>query len=381
MPHNTNNLPYFKVRGNTEEKILADFLLRKFRPVVRKKIPQHFLVQPVPFKTLNFIKETSKKYPYFLRFDIRLYYPSVNHQILLKTLPEIGGGASRRLKKYLKKEIPEFLSQSPYNKGLPIGSALSYALAGIFLLSLDFELTNPFLRQADDYLIFCKNKTQPELLLKNTILPKLTELDLEINEKKLKSGKFHRDRVNFIGFNFYAGHFTIEEEKIEEFKKKIAKLTYLTRKKPEKAIIKSLNNQILGFGHYYKFAGCKKAFKELDSFIRMRLRRYLSRNKDTKNRRGNLLLTNKILKNLGIKSLLEIKEKYARKKRYIFRKIAKKTRETSKGRILLNNLELEEKGHKYEQKIILEELRKLTGLAERLEKRIAKIEGQLAKKN
>ena len=89
MPKNTSNLPYFKIRGKTEEKTLADYLLRKFRPRIKEKFPQHFLVQPIPFITLGFIREKAKKYPYFLRFDIRLYYPSVSHQILLKKLPEI----------------------------------------------------------------------------------------------------------------------------------------------------------------------------------------------------------------------------------------------------------------------------------------------------
>ena len=125
MPKNTSNLPYFKIRGKTEEKTLADYLLRKFRPRIKEKFPQHFLVQPIPFKTLNFIKETFKKYPHFLRFDIRLYYPSVSHQILLKKLPEI----------------------------YPVRWRL--------------------------------------------------RLSHGVNEKKLKSGKFHQDRMNFIGFDFY----------------------------------------------------------------------------------------------------------------------------------------------------------------------------------
>jgi len=380
MPKNTNNLPYFKVHRKAVEKTLAGFLLRKIRPKIREKFPQHFLVQSIPFETLNFIKETSKKYPYFLRFDIRLYYPSINHRILLKKLPEIYESISRRFKRYLKKDIPEFLSQSPYGKGLPIGSPLSYTLAGIFLLDLDLKLRNPFLRQTDDYLIFCKNKKEPEILLKNIILPKLKELSLEINEKKLKSGKFHRDKVSFVGFDFHAGYFTIEEEKIEEFKKKIVKLTYLTRKKSEKAIIKSLNNQVLGFGHYYKFANCKRTLEELDAFIRMRLRRYLNRTKDSKNRQGNLLLTNEVIKNLGLKSLLRIKEKYALKKKHIFRKTTKNKPKTGLGFREESATQLEEKGHRYEQKLILEELRRLTGLVKKLERKIAKLEKKVAAK-
>lgn len=211
------------------------------------------MVQLNHSKTLESIREKSKKYPYFLRFDIKLYYPSINHQILLKKLPEIyqkisGNKPSKRFKKIFN-ELPKFLAKSPYNKGLSIGSPLSYALAGIFLLDLDLEIKNPFTRQVDDYLVFSKNKKDPDLLLKNIIMPKLSELGLELNEKKLKSGKIHKDKVNFIGFDFYGGYFTIAEEKIEEFKKKIIKITHLTKNKPTKAIIKQLNNKILGFGH------------------------------------------------------------------------------------------------------------------------------------
>jgi len=383
MAQNTNQLPYFKIKPSPGEKIAANFLLRKFRPKIRKKFPQHYLVQPIPYKTLKFIKDNAKKYPYYLRFDIRLYYPSIDHQILPKKLAEIyqkitEKSPSRRFKKYLKNEIPQFLAKSPYNKGLPIGSLLSYVLAGIFLLELDLEIKNPFLRQADDYLVFCKNKKEPELLLRNIILPKLIELNLETNEKKLRSGKFHQDKVSFIGFEFFAGYFKIQEEKIEEFKKKIAKLTYLTKKKPEKAVIKSLNNQILGFGHYYKFANCKRTFEELDSFIRMRLRRYLSRNKDSKNREGNLLLTNSVLKNMGLKSLLAIKEKYARKKRHIFRKVGKTGRKTGQFNIKKSNLYWRFDFNKYEQKLILKELRKLTGSVKKLERRIRKKDREAA---
>ncbi|MFH1233145.1 MAG: group II intron maturase-specific domain-containing protein [Patescibacteria group bacterium] len=136
----------------------------------------------------------------------------------------------------------------------------------------------------------------------------------------MSSGRFHRDKLNFIGFDFYAGYFQINENKIEEFKKKIIKFTFLGKKKARGAIVKSLNNHILGFCHYFKLASCKKELSELDAFIRQRLRRWLIKNKDSKQRTANLVLTNSILKNLGLKSLIEIKEKYDKKNRHIFRK-------------------------------------------------------------
>lgn len=89
MSKNSNRLPYFKIEQKSAGKPVANFLLGKFRPRIKERFPEHYLIQPIPYKTFEFVKEKSKKYPYFLRFDIRLYYPSINHEVLLKKLPEI----------------------------------------------------------------------------------------------------------------------------------------------------------------------------------------------------------------------------------------------------------------------------------------------------
>lgn len=376
MTKNTNNLPYYRsINLQKEEKVFAKFLLRKIRPRLKEKLPEHYLIQSIPYKKLKFIKEKSKSYPYFLKFDIRLYYPSICHETLTKEIESIfGNSPSRRMKKCLK-DILQYLNSSPYGKGISIGSSLSYILSCIFLLNLDLKIPRPFLRQADDYIIFCKNKKEPEKILREIVNPELKRLNLEINEKKLKSGKFHQDKVDFIGFDFYAGHFTIKESKVNEFKDKIIKITHLTKKKPEKAIIKLLNNQILGFGHYYKYASCRQEFEKLDAFIRMRLRRYLSRNKDSKNKQGNLLLTNEVIKSMGLKSLVEIK---ALKKTLVYKKRSTKTSKSGQTKSP-NEKNLEHLELKYRQKQILNQLKELTSLVKGIDKRIVKIEQKLVK--
>jgi len=379
MAKNTNNLPYYRsINLQKEERVFAEFLLRKIKPRLKEKLPEHYLIQSIPYKKLKFIKEKSTSYPYFLKFDIRLYYPSICHETLSKEIESIfGNSPSRRMKKYLK-DILQYLNSSPYGKGISIGSSLSYVLSCIFLLNLDLLLPRPFLRQVDDYIIFCKNKNEPEKILKEIVSPELKRLNLEINEKKLKSGKFHKDKVNFIGFNFYAGHFTIKESKISDFKNRIIKITHLTKKKPKEAIIKLLNNKILGFGHYYKHASCTQDFQALDSFIRMRLRRYLSRNKDSKNKQGNLILTNEAIKSIGLKSLVDIR--YGHEKRHISKKRSKKT--TKSGRLITqpnwNNLEHIEL--KYRQEEILNQLKELTSLVKKIEMQIVKNESKVVKK-
>lgn len=229
---------------------------------------------------------------------------------------------------------------------------------------------------SDDYLIFVK-AGGVEKLLKNTILPELKELNLEINEKKLRSGKFWQEKVSFIGFEFYSGYIRISEEKIEEFKQRIKKLTYLTRQKSVKVVIKQLNNQVLGFGHYYKFAQAKQVFEELDGFIRARLRRYINRNKATRAKTVNLILTNTALKSMRLKSLEDICLKYGQKNRYKFKNRAKFKARTGKPRMGLTEPSLEEIEAKYRQKLILEQLKQLTDLVKKLERKIRKIEKKL----
>ncbi|NCO23775.1 MAG: RNA-directed DNA polymerase, partial [bacterium] len=136
--------------------------MKKVKKLLKEKCPYHYLVFQRKDKMLKIIQDKSKKYPYFLRFDIEKYYPSINHEILLDILRKIL--KSRQGQKLLKTEILPFLNKiGIQNKGLPLGNYLSYVLAGIYLLPLDIKLiklNKPFLRVQDDYLVFCKNKKE-----------------------------------------------------------------------------------------------------------------------------------------------------------------------------------------------------------------------------
>lgn len=377
------NLPYFNIKKEESHFILRRFLCRKFLPSIRKRFPCHYLVSQDVRQYLKFVKTFSKTHPYFLKFDINKYFPSINHHILLNQLrlnyeEQTGNPISRRLKQSLKKELPDFLKQAPFlNQGLAVGNELSHILAGIFLFKLDLNLKTPFLRFCDDYLVLCKTKAEQEELLIKIINPILNELNLSLNIEKLKSGRFHQDKVEFLGFEFYAGYIRISKEKIEEFKKRIKKLTHLTCQKPIPAIIKLLNNKILGFGHYYKFAQSKQVFEKLDGFIRARLRRYIQRNKDGRDKQGNLILTSSSLQSMGLKSLEDIYQKCWQKNQSKFGKKRRKKAKTGKSARNTSWFKLEEIAFKYQQKLILNQLKELTDLVRKLERRLGKIEKKL----
>ncbi len=383
MTKKINKLPYFNISINKSEKELANLLLKKLKTKIKKRLPQHYLVQAMPSKSLDYIKQTAMKYPYFLRFDIKLYFPSINHEILKENINRTyfklnNKNPSKTLNHHLNNTLINYLNKCPYKKGIPTDSKLSYVLGAIYLLDLDLEITNPFLRKYDDYLIFCRNKKEPEELLKEVIIPKLKSLDLEINEKKLISGKFHQDKLDFIGFNYYASYFTIKEEKIENFKQKIKQITYLTHKKSERAIIKQLNNKILGFAHYYKFSACSLDFKLLDSFVRSRLRRYIFKQKNLCSKKANLHLTNQNLKKLKLKSLEEIKKRFRLKKSMKKSKKQKiETKTNKKSSNYYNNIKQVSTFH--QQKQILEQLNKISKTIKKLNQKINRIEKSIIK--
>ncbi|MFH1233896.1 MAG: hypothetical protein V1649_04595 [Patescibacteria group bacterium] len=88
-------------------------------------------------------------------------------------------------------------------------------------------------------------------------------------------------------------------------------------------------------------------------------------------------MTNSILKNLGLKSLIEIKEKYDKKNRSIFRKTRNLNPKIGQKQNIIKMIDRSEFTNKYSQKLILDEIKNLTNLMKKMERRLAKIEIKL----
>ena len=118
---NKYHLPYFKVKNEANHFSLSCFLRRKFLPSLRKIYPNHYLINQDHRVDLKFIKQAFETHPYFLRFDINKYFPSINHQILLSEIESnyrrlTGKFLSRRFKHLLKDGLPQFLALSTLSK-------------------------------------------------------------------------------------------------------------------------------------------------------------------------------------------------------------------------------------------------------------------------
>jgi len=90
-----------------------------------------------------------------------------------------------------------------------------------------------------------------------------------------------------------------------------------------------------------------------------------------------LLLTNQQLKNLGLKSLVGIYKRYAKRNRHILRKISKKRDKIGS----LKSGDFQRKSplipDNYWQKAVLGQLEEITNLTRKIERKITKIEKKL----
>jgi hypothetical protein len=103
------------------------------------------------------------QYNYFVKADIALFYPSIDHSLLLSTLKKHSWLTDERLLSLMGNSLSIWASQLPdypLKKGLPIGYETSDILASLFLYEVDQQLSQDcyFLRYVDDMYLFAQNE-------------------------------------------------------------------------------------------------------------------------------------------------------------------------------------------------------------------------------
>jgi RNA-directed DNA polymerase len=100
-------------------------------------------------------------------------------------------------------------------------------------------------------------------------------LKLKVNEAK--SGVARPFQRKFLGFSFtsYDHRRRISPEAIRRFKDRVRVITRRTRGRSIAGVVAELGRYLVGWKAYFGFAEAQYSLKELDSWIRRRLRCYL----------------------------------------------------------------------------------------------------------
>ena len=210
--------------------------------------------------------------------DMKSFFDEVNHDRLMYRLSRLiqDKGLLKLIRKYLQSGV--MIGGLPHQrlKGTPQGSPLSPLLSNIVLDELDKELEKRghyFVRYADDFSIFVRSQRAGERV-KESVCSYLTEkLKLKVNEQKSQVCK--SSETQFLGYTILdVGIITISKESVLRLKTKVRKLTKRNRGVSFDKVISELTPVLRGWLNYFHIARCKSLLRNLDAWIRRKLRCY-----------------------------------------------------------------------------------------------------------
>ena len=163
---------------------------------------------------------------------------------------------------------------SQRTKGTPQGSPLSPLLSNIVLDELDKELETRghcFVRYADDFSIYVRSQQAGERV-KSSISSFITnKLKLKVNEEKSKVCR--TDKAVLLGHTILKdGNLIIAAENVSRLKASIREITKRNRGVSFERVISELNPKLRGWFEYFKHTMSKGLFRNIDAWIRRKLR-------------------------------------------------------------------------------------------------------------
>jgi hypothetical protein len=148
----------------------------------------------------------AKPYRYVIRADIKSFYASINHRILLQQTQQ--AFQDSRVQRYLEAIITAPIDDGGRlltpTTGIPRRSPMSPFLAALYLTPLDKAFDNHsgvfYLRFCDDFIILAQTKSQ-FLAARKKLFRILRQLKLKLSDAKTRMGQL-RDGFHFLGLQF-----------------------------------------------------------------------------------------------------------------------------------------------------------------------------------
>ncbi len=160
-----------------------------------------------------------RKFPWYLKLDIRKYFDSIVHRVLQKKLERLF--RERRLLSLFADILATYETRP--GLGLPIGNLISQHLANFYLGFLDHWLKNElkvkgYVRYMDDFILFAESRS----LLRECLEKIENFLDFELGLEIKKNIQLNRTvcGIPFLGYRVFAGKLRLKPAAKKRFMEK-----------------------------------------------------------------------------------------------------------------------------------------------------------------
>ena len=218
-------------------------------------------------------------YRVVVEVDLEKFFDRVNHDILMERLARRIGdrGVLRLIRRYLVAGIMDGGVAVARYEGTPQGGLFSPLLANVLLDEVGRELErrgHRFVRYADDCNVYVRSQKGRRTVLEG--LRKLYDrLRLKVNEAKTAVAPASRRK--FLGYAFWYGSggqvkCRVADKALKTFKQRIRQVTRRSGGRNLTEIAERLRAYMPGWRAYFQLAQTPKVVRELDKWIRHRLR-------------------------------------------------------------------------------------------------------------
>jgi group II intron reverse transcriptase/maturase len=212
--------------------------------------------------------------------DLQAFFDRVNHDRLMARLkhrcPDLD--LLRLINRYLKAGVRIGEHTEATTLGVPQGGPLSPVLANVVLDELDWELErrgHRFARYADDCNILVRSQRAGERVMAS--VKRFLSDTLRLTVNPLKSAVDRPAKRKFLGFTVSRrdARLKVADPAIGKLKARVRELTRRTRGRRLSDIVAELRETLLGWKAYFDIAEVLSPLRDIDKWIRRKLRCYI----------------------------------------------------------------------------------------------------------